>query len=200
MKKQLLLGTINQEKITLLKSALKKFPLKLVELKNIGVFNTAIENGKSPEENGEIKAQKYYTITKIPTITLDVSLTIEKLSSDKQPGIFVRRFSNRNKSVNSDLLLLNHYSEMIKKIGGESRGVFHVALALIVSQNQIFKGKYSLQALFISQISDSVIPGAPLSSMMIDPISKKYYSEMKPEERPDIKFIKGFIQQHLNDF
>ena len=93
----------------------------------------------------------------------------------------------------------SYYARELAQAGGESAGIWKVSIVLMISENQVFSQSYSLQTVFTAQARGAVTPGAPLNSLMTDPTSGKYYSEMTWKERPDSKWIFEFVEQHLDE-
>jgi hypothetical protein len=124
-------------------------------------------------------------------------LYIAKFPEEKQPGLFVRRIHGADRDA-TDQEILDYYVRELRQVGGESAGTWQVSMVLMVSENRMFSASYSLQTVFTAQAKGAVTPGAPLNSLMIDPASGKYYSEMTWKERPDSKWIFEFVEQHLD--
>ena len=70
---------------------------------------------------------------------------------------------------------------------------------LATRPDRLFWRDYALNAVLTSQASGVLMPGAPLSSLMIDPATGKYYSEMRSEERPDARWIREFVEDHIGE-
>jgi len=55
MKKQILLGTTNQAKINHFRAYLAALPIEILSPGDLGIATDVEEDGKTPEENAEIK-------------------------------------------------------------------------------------------------------------------------------------------------
>ena len=196
MKKRILLGTKNQAKIDDVRAFLRPLPVKVLSLKDLSIEKEVDENGQSPEENAGLKARAYFSASCIPTLAIDAGLRIEKFPEEKQPGVYVRRVRGAGQDV-TDGELIEYYIQELDRVGGESPGSWTVALVLMVSADKVFSHSFSLETLFTANIGSESRWGAPLSSLMIDPATGLYYSEMTQEERPDAKWICGFVERHL---
>lgn len=196
MKKQVLLGTTNQAKVNIIREDLESLPIELLSLKDLNINVDVKEDGQSPEENAEKKAKAYFAASDIPTLAINAGLYIEKFSEEKQPRIFVRRIEGTDREV-TDEQVLDYYIKELEKVGGESKGFFWVVFVLVVSNEKVFSQSYSLDLTLSSRRSDVLIPGAPLSSLSIDPVTGRYFSEMPYNKRPDSKWIFEFMKQHL---
>ena len=199
MGKKLLLGTTNQTKLDRLRAIVELLPIEWVSLRDLGIHAEVNETGSSPEENALLKARAYSARTSIPTLSVDSALIIDGLPPERQPGLCVRRLSGKQAS---DSELLDHYVRELEEVGGHSRGRWTTAVALVVSEGQAFCSSFVVETLLTSKASPMVNPGEPLNSIQILPATKKYKSEMTPEERLGIESeadqrILTFIKEHL---
>ena len=79
-------------------------------------------------------------------------------------------------------------------VDGEGVGRWQVAVALATPAAWCEHRLYAIETLFTSTPSIVKIGGAPISSLMIDPVSRSYYSEMTYADRPDSIFLKQSLQ------
>lgn len=198
MKKQVLFGTTNQEKLDLFRQLLEPLPVEILSPGDLNIHIDVKEDGKSPEENAEKKARAYFAASNMPTLAIDAGLHIQKFPDEKQPGVYVRRIYGNDQDI-PDKVVLDYYTGELEKVGGESVGTWNVSIVLMISTNKIFAQSYSLETVFTSKASDISIPGAPLSSLMTDTATGKYYSEMTYRERPDAKWYFEFVKQHIEE-
>lgn len=99
---EIIYGTSNSNKVISMKKILKEndINLKMYTLKDIGFIQKIIEDGKTFEENSEIKAiaiKKYCDDNKINDkiiITDDAGLCIDKLNGE--PGVYSARYAGEN--------------------------------------------------------------------------------------------------------
>jgi len=197
-KRQILFGTTNKAKIDLIRAYLNVLPVDVLSPKDLRIDIDVDENGLTPEENAQKKARMYFALARIPTFAIDAGLRIEKFPEEDQPGVFVRRVSGQNHHF-SDGEIIRHYQRGLEKVGGTSPGTWYIAVSLMVSPEQVLTRRFILETWMTSHISKSLVPGAPLSSLMQDPITRKYYSEMSYAERPDsvliAEIIRGYIER-----
>ena len=103
---RILVATTNLGKI---KEFQDIFPSKIeiLSLKDLNIDIDVIEDGKTFRENALIKANEYYDISKIPTISEDSGLVIDYLNGE--PGIFSATYGGKNLSDDQrvDLVLRN---------------------------------------------------------------------------------------------
>lgn len=176
---KLLYATNNNSKVYNMRRRLENIPIEIITPNEIGIKVNVIEDGKTAVENAIKKARAYYEETKIPTIAGDSGLFIDGIPSDKQPGLFVRRVNGK---VLSDDEMIEYYTKLIESIGGKSTGYYVTGLALITEQGlfttEISEDKFILSSTF----SNNNHRGNPLDVMTIDPISKKFYTDMTDED------------------
>ncbi len=96
-----------------------------------------------------------------------------------------------------DREVVEYYVRELERVGGTSRCTWRVAIALISAAGENLSESYKLDAWLTSRANDILIPGAPLSSLMIDPATGKYYSELSFSEHPHSRFIAEILKQHL---
>ena len=134
-----------------------------------------IESGKSYLENALLKARYAYHSTHIPSIADDYGMEIDGL--DGNPGIYTRR--SENKYLN-DMDLLAQTMALIRDLPPDRRKCDFVGCGVLV---------YSLQKYISVSQKDSgylipeprgpLIPGHPLSSLLLIPKYNKTLSELK---------------------
>jgi len=177
MKKTILFGTKNPTKIRMMRELLKTLPLEILNLRDLGIDRDVEESGTTPEENAVLKAQAYFEASGRSTFAIDGGIAIEKLSPNKQPGVFVRRNRVDGRAL-TDEEMLDHYTEELRKVGGESKAVWTAGIALIDSAGELHSGSFLRDTVLTSQRCESVLPGAPLNSIQIDSLTGKYLAEM----------------------
>jgi 8-oxo-dGTP diphosphatase len=198
MKKQLLLGTTNQAKIKHIQELFEFVPIQILSLKDLNIDVNVREDGKSPEENAEKKAKAYFAQSCIPTLAIDAGLHIGKFPDEKQPGIFVRRIYGADRDV-TDEQVLDYYARELDQVGGESPGTWKVSVVLVTATGKVFSRSAPVEITLTSKRSNVLIPGAPISSLSVDPATGRYYSEMTFRERPGFEWVVEFMEQHLGE-
>jgi len=178
-KVKLLYATNNNSKVYNMRRRLENIPIEIVTPKELGIKIDVIEDGITAVENAIKKAQAYYEETKIPTIAGDSGLFIDGIPTDKQPGLFVRRVNGK---ILSDDEMIEYYTKLMESIGGKSTGYYVTGLALI-TEDGLFTTEISEDKFILSStISNNNHRGNPLDVMTIDPISKKFYTDMTDED------------------
>ena len=117
-----ILATNNMKKLAEMQRILSPLGINVVTAKMIDIDLPEVEeNGKTFEDNAEIKASSACEITKMPSIADDSGLCVDYL--DGAPGIYSARFSGEhgNDEKNNDLLL-----EKLKGVPMEKRTAYYV--------------------------------------------------------------------------
>lgn len=183
-RQQLLFGTTNQAKINHVRAVATTWPVQIVSPSQLGLNLDVTEDGCTVEENALKKARAFSAAAQMPAFAIDAGLTIEWFRPEQQPGVYVRRVHQQNHHVGDDEVI-DYYRTALRACGGSTPGQWQVAIALVSPQREPQMESYTIDTLFTDQPSTVQIPGAPLSSLMVDPQSGRYYSEIAYEERPD---------------
>lgn len=197
---KLLYATNNNSKVHNMRRRLEGLPVELITPKDLNLKLSIVEDGRTATENAIKKATAYYEKTKIPTIAGDSGLYIENIPQEKQPGLFVRRVNGKNLT---DAEMIDYYTNLIGTVGEKTIGYYITGLALVTSEGaqtiEIGEDKFILSSKTSNNLNHR---GNPLDVMTIDPVTKKYYTEMTDEEfkglghtfdRECIKFIKKYL-------
>ncbi len=91
MKKQLVLGTKNKDKLRELKRLMKGSGIKVLSLQDFTKGKEAAETGKTFDANARIKARAYSRHTQALTLADDSGLMINALNG--KPGVYSARFA-----------------------------------------------------------------------------------------------------------
>lgn len=173
---KILIATKNKGKIEKYSNMLDSLNIEYCTLKDFDVDIEINENGKTTSENASIKANAYYEKFKIPILTDDSGLIIDKLPIEKQPGVMVRRYNGRELS---DDEIIDIYSKEIESVGGESTGAFVISIAIIDKKGDIHIKETKHKRLFVSKPDINRVPGYPLSSLTFDKEANMYMTEKK---------------------
>jgi hypothetical protein len=168
-------------------------PARIFSPSELGIDLDVEEDGLSPQANARTKARAYCRASSMPAFAIDAGLEIDKFSPEKQPGVFVRRVHEHRGYV-PDQELIDHYIKALMAVDGESSGRWQVAIALATPDGLIEDRLYAIEAVFTATPSPVRIAGAPLSSLMMDALSRIYYSEMTYAGRPDSLLLKRSLQ------
>ena len=180
---KLLHATGNEFKYNLMKERLKEFKdIELVSPKTLGINIEIDEDGKTAEENSIKKAKAYYELAKIPTISEDSGLFIDKFKKDEQPGIFVKRVNGKDNLSNEEIL--NYYIEKLKKYNGRSLAHYFTGVCIIDESGNIHSDTIDeTEFLLTTKKSKKVnMNGSILEPISYDLDAEKYFDERTSEE------------------
>ena len=170
----------------MIKSVSGGLNFQFFSLKDFGLENYDVEEtGKSEKENAFIKAKKYYELSNSPVLSIDTGLYLEGLSSDKQPGVFVRRLVGEKAT---DREMTDYYKELIKKLGGSVTGKWKVAYCFMKNESENETYEVETSRTFVDIESTSYVTGYPLAAIQIENKLKKYVSEISEEEKKTLDY------------
>lgn len=173
---EVLIATKNKGKLEKYSGMLESLGIDFLTLDDINLDIKINENGNTTTENAIIKAKTYYETLKMPILTDDSGLIIDKLPPEKQPGVFVRRHNGKELS---DEEIIELYSKELEEVGGESTGAFIISIAIIDKDGNIHTKETKHKRLFISKPDINRVPGYPLSSLIFDKEVNMYMTEKK---------------------
>ena len=181
---KLLLGTTNISKFHRYKTILDRYTnIEVISLRelNFDTAKQAIEDGRTAQENAHKKAEHYAAITGLPTLSIDEALFIDGLPPEEQPGVHVRRYAGKPVS---DEVLLDIYLEKTRSlslVGRHAQWVFAVCLAL--PSGSASHAQVEIATVLTDQPRLPLLPGYPLSSLLMDPASGKYVRDLSQQEQ-----------------
>jgi len=192
--KKILYGTTNNAKIKHMKEMLGGMGIEIVGLNDICEnIPKVIEDGKTPLENAKKKADIYFQKFKIPVFSCDSGLYLEGIKNIDQPGVNVRRVRERDLS---DEEMIEHYSEIAKKNGGEIISWYENAIYLKINEKTSFEyqGPETSSNKFIisEKPCDKKTKGFPLDSLSKNIINGKYFLEEKNQYGQEGSMKEGF--------
>lgn len=177
--KKILYGTTNRAKVEHMREMLDGLGIEIIGLNDLyGDIPKVIEDGKTPLENAQKKAERYFSEFGIPVFSCDSGLYLEGVEDEDQPGVNVRRIKGRELS---DEEMIEHYSDLAKIKGGEVLGWYENAIYLKVDRDIGFgyQGPEVASEKFI--ISENPchkrVKGFPLDSLSKNFTTKKYFFE-----------------------
>ena len=178
---RLLFGSTNPEKVQRIRNMLADLPVEIVDTMTLGMQIDIAEDGATPEVNARIKALAYYEASRLPALSIDAGLFIDGLPDDRQPGVLVRRIWAGQKAA-SDQVMLKYYADLIEGLAGQTTGEWTLGIALVPNREQVYSQSFSSRSLFVAKPSASLIQGAPLRSLQVNPDTGQYFSDMTPAE------------------
>ena len=146
MKKIVFFPTNNIGKYDRYKKSFKKkniiYNRYLTDENNNDIKVDVLEDGKTLNENAKKKAKQYYDEyknylgnTNFSIITTDEALYIDGLAEKEQPGLFVRRFGGIDAKRATDEEVVQKYTSVIKKLGGEAKAKWIYSLVMYDGKN-----------------------------------------------------------------
>ena len=121
-------GTNNTAKINHIKKISENSTVKIIGINELQNINHDInENGKEPIENAKIKALHYWNQIREPVFSVDSGLFFEDVKDEDQPGVFTRGKDKRF----TDNEMIEYYSSLAKRYGGEIIGYYKNAICII---------------------------------------------------------------------
>ncbi|ARC86699.1 ham1 family protein [Clostridium argentinense CDC 2741] len=182
---KLLYGTSNPAKLAHMKKVLEGLDIEIIGLKDINLkFDEIDESGNEPLENARIKALAYYKTYKSPVFSCDSGLYIEGLSKENQHGVHVRRVNGKSLD---DEEMINHYSSLVRKLGGQAKARYKNGICLVIDDKNIFEydGEDIGTGNFIisSKPHEKRNVGFPLDSLSVDIESNMYYIDIENNKR-----------------
>ena len=180
--KEILFGTTNKAKILQLQGALAPIGVVVRGIESNTPLPVINEDGITAQENARKKALTYAKALNTTVFSMDNALYFDKLSSEEQPGLHVRRINLTNERP-TDNEVLEYYSSLIKKFGDRTTGHWEFAICVATPNGTYEETTVISSRIFTSIPSTKMVSGYPLESIQIDPITGRYISEMSQEEQ-----------------
>jgi XTP/dITP diphosphohydrolase len=196
---KLLYGTANPAKLQSMRGMLDGLGIEIIGLNDVNLNVESIdESGNNPLENARIKALAYYNAVKTPVFSCDSGLYIQGVDSKNQPGVHVRRVNGR---VLNDEEMIEYYTSLALKQGGEVKAKYKNAICLILDEESIFQydGADISSDYFI--ITSKPHPrrniGFPIDSISMEIETGKYYMDNDSHNSSKNEISKGFREFFL---
>ncbi len=202
--KKLIVGTTNPAKVDQIQGALKLLDLLVQGILPDAEVPEIIEDGETSQENAQIKALAYAKALGGKVFSIDNALFLDGLKPHEQPGVHVRRIGGRVGRC-TDEELIAHYSLIIARLGGRTTGRWDFGVCIAKPDGTANSSVISSPRQFTSFPSRMMIPGFPLESLQIDPVSGQYISEMTQDEKDTFwqiaigKPLAAFVEEHILD-
>jgi XTP/dITP diphosphohydrolase len=178
--KKILFGTTNEAKIIQVRGALSPAGIIVNGVTSKELLPQVIEDGKTAVENARKKSVAYAKALGQIVFSMDNALYFDGLEEERQPGLNVRRV---NGVVATDEQMIEYYSKLIGDLGGKIGGYWEFGACIANPSGEYRETVMRSPRVFVGKPSSTIVPGFPLESIQIDPISGKYFAEMKQEEQ-----------------
>ncbi len=195
--KEILFGTTNEAKIKQVQGALAPIGVRVRGVEGRELLPYIEEDGKTAQENAKKKAITYAKALNMTVLSMDNALYFDKLPTDKQPGLNVRRINGTHERPDDDSLL-NYYTTLVARFGEKTTGHWKFGVCVATPEGKYKEVTILSPRIFTSIPSKKIIPGYPLDSIQIDPETGKHISEMSQEEQ-DV-FWQRAIGRPLQEF
>lgn len=126
MKRILVVGTKNKDKLREIRALLKGVPVKVMSLSDFSRCPEAIENGKTFAANAEKKARQYSKHTRELTLADDSGLMVSFLNG--KPGVYSARFAGPGCSYEDNNRKLLRLMNKVPKTGRGAKFVCVMSL------------------------------------------------------------------------
>lgn len=178
--KEIIYGTTNPAKIAQVKDVLEPLGFKIRGLADFDKKIVVDEDGQTADENARKKAMAYSKEINEPVLSMDVALYIQGLPDDQQPGLHVRRLQDNERATDEELI--EHYSKLVDQLGGRADAYWRYAFALAWPNSKCTSFVHDSPRIFVSKPSEKIVTGYPTESLLLDPDSGKYISELSSNE------------------
>lgn len=191
---KLLYGTANPAKLQHMREMLRGLDVVIIGLNDLNLNIDQIdESGNDPLENAKIKALTYYKAVKMPVFSCDSGLYISGLNKEEQPGVHVRRINGK---VLNDEEMIEYYSNIALKQGGEVVAKYRNAISLIIDEENIFDYDGDdispPNFLLTSKVHSNRNIGFPLDSISVNIENDEYFIDMDSNSYFNKELAKGF--------
>ena len=195
--KEIVFGTTNEAKIKQVRGALAPSGIVVEGVKDKSMLPEVVEDGKTASENAKKKSLAYAKALERTVFSMDNALYLDGLSSEKQPGLNVRRINGSSERP-TDEQMLEYYSKLIEELGGRVNGYWEFGICIANPQGEYEETLIKSPRIFVSKPSKIMVEGYPLESIQIEPESGRYIAEMTQDEQ-DL-FWQRAIGQPLVEF
>jgi len=137
--KDLLLATMNRDKVTEIAGLVKDLGINVLDLTAYPEFPEVEEGGESLEENSLLKARESFKYTGLTAMADDTGLFVDAL--DGEPGVFSSRFAGENASYDDNCRLLLEKMHGVPDPERSARFTCVVALVFPWGDEKLFKGE-----------------------------------------------------------
>lgn len=199
--KTLLIATNNPAKFHEISSLLSDLSLRLVSLKDLGITEEVVEDGRDYYENSRKKAVFYANLSGLPTIADDGGLEIVALGG--APGVKSRRWLGYEAS---DEELIKHLTKVAQKLSDDNRtAYFKTVITLAFPDGTYFQKYGEIEGIIAKKPLLKTLKGYPYRSFFYLPKLKKYYYESELKDEKEKKYNHRYkaiekIKPHLRKY
>lgn len=177
--KKLLIATKNPGKFGELSEFLSDLPLTIVSLKDVGVSEDVLEDGKTYEENSKKKALFYAKKSGLPTIADDGGLNIDALGGE--PGVKSRRWLGYDAT---DEVLIEYMKKIAKQLPKNNRKArFKTVVSFTLPNDKVWSVEEEVEGIIKEEPLKDLLHGYPYRSFFYLPKLQKFYHESQLSEK-----------------
>ena len=126
--RRLLIATGSVHKLNELRELLDLPHTELVALRDVGLTDSAVEDGATFDDNAKIKAAHYADLAGLPTLADDSGLEVDALGG--RPGVLTRRYAGPDATDEENNHKLLAELAAVGAMGGERRARYQCVLVL----------------------------------------------------------------------
>jgi len=175
---KLLIASHNQGKINEFKKLLADWPFEIVSLIDVGIAENVEETGKTFEENARLKAEYYFKLSGLPTLSDDGGIEIDALNGE--PGVKSRRWKGREMT---DQEMVDYTLERLNGVPPEKRTArLKCVLCLKFPDRDAICADGAIEGVITEKPEVPLHPGYPFRCIFRVTKCNKIYEAMTPEE------------------
>lgn len=177
--KKILIATTNPGKVNELTTYLSDLPVQFVSLKEAGITDEVVEDGKTYEQNSQKKALFYAKASGLPALSDDGGLEIAALGNE--PGVNTKYWAGPS---GKDKGLVAKMEKVIKMLPDKNRHAQFIAvLTFALPTGEYWSRRSFVDLLVAKKPYGTHLPGFPYRSFLIVPEINKYYHEEQLSEQ-----------------
>lgn len=175
---KVLIATTNPGKLKEIKEYLSDLLIEFVSLKDVGITDEVVEDGKTYEENSQKKALHYAKLSGLPAISDDGGVEIAALNNE--PGVNSKYWAG---PLGRDEDLIEKMKKVITEIPDDNRSAkFYAVLTLALPTGEFWSQRANVDLEVAKEPLMKEIKGFPFRSFLIVPQINKYYHEEQLSE------------------
>lgn len=190
---KILVASTNQGKVNEIKSFLSDFPLNIYSLKDVQIYNSFPEKGKTFQENARGKSLFYSEKWDGFTLAEDSGLEVDYLQG--KPGVLSARFSGPQATDEKNLYKV---LKLLKNVPWEQRKARFVCCLVLSQKRKIIKEIKKFVSGYIS-LARKGQQGFGYDPIFYYPPLQKTFAQISPEEKNKISH-RGQALQELKKF
>jgi len=175
---KLLIASHNQGKIKEFKRLLVDWPFEIVSLDDVGIAENVEETGKTFEENARLKAEFYFKLSGLPTLSDDGGIEIDELNGE--PGVKSRRWKGYEMT---DQEMVDYTLERLNSVPPEKRSArLKCVLCLKFPDREAICAEGAIEGAITEKPEAELHAGYPFRCIFRITKFNKIYEAMTPEE------------------